>query len=78
MQEQATIQASLESSQQNANHVELSGEVDLDGSSPSDDDPDDMDYKLPARHAIQSLQKTQIVKPRCQQDIQWQVDHLIP
>jgi len=50
VQEQATIQASLESSWQIANeHVDLSGEVDLGDSSPSDDDPDVLDYKPSAR-----------------------------
>jgi len=45
-----TIEASLESSWQgqNAPHVDFSGEVDVGCCRPSDDDPDDPNYKLPA------------------------------
>jgi len=51
-QEQATIEASLQSSLQNKHCLDLSGEVDDGGNSPSDDDPDDLNYKPPssARH----------------------------
>jgi len=49
VQEQATIQATLESSWHNATHMDLSSEVDLGGSSPSVDGEDDPDFKLPAR-----------------------------
>jgi len=47
-QEQATIEASLQSSWQNTHCVDVAGELDDDGNSPSDDDPDDPDYKPPA------------------------------
>jgi len=45
-----TIEASLESSQQgqNAPHVDFSSEVAVGCSGPSDDDPDDPNYKPPA------------------------------
>ncbi len=50
VQEQATIEASFETSRKRANdHVNLSGEVDLGCSLPSPDDPDDPDYKPPSR-----------------------------
>jgi len=52
-QEQATIEASLQSSQlqssqQNTHCVDDAGEPDDGGKSLSDDDPDDPDYKPPA------------------------------